>query len=153
MRVYAEAGMRERFQRLPLLRESNLSPFQSEVRIEVQPALRHDAWFESSDGARGRVSWIDRGRKTLLLALLVQLQECRVGQNYLTANLEALREPRSTKLFARDRQRHRAYRADIAGDVFPRDSIAARQSSLQLRCARGTRFILQRQRNPIHLQL
>jgi hypothetical protein len=74
------------------------------------------------------------------------------GASHFSPDLEALREPSAMQSLLGNGKRHGSYGAHITGDVLARDSITARQGSLQPRSAGAPRLILQRQRNAIHLQ-
>jgi hypothetical protein len=93
------------------------------VRPGAQRAARHLRRIEVAHGAGGRVARVGEGRFARVFALAVHPLERRARQVDLAAHLEAAGR------HVAERQRDRANRAHVGGDVFPAHAVAPRRAA------------------------
>ena len=90
MTVDAKPRHTQCFQGRPLFRKSTLALFQREVRVEIQPPLRHDIRLECPDCACGSIPGVRCGSHSLLLAFPVHFQKSLVRKDHFSPHFETL---------------------------------------------------------------
>src|ERR1700733_4598857 len=155
--IHTKPRSLQRIQGLRLERQKRVSVAQQKVPIKIQPPLRHNIRLERPYRSRCSIPWICRWRQPLRHTFLIHLLERSLRQYHLTPHFKTLRQTRRLQLRRRNTQRHRADRPPVARHILANRSISPSQPPLQMRSSilspMGTRPIVQRQRQPIELQL
>src|SRR5712692_584187 len=117
-----KAPSHERFQQLVLCRDGELLAGRLDVEAEdSQAAAARDLGIELPQRSRGGIARVGERGLARLLTLAVQLGEAGLGKVDLAAHLHQPGPP-----LAREPQRHVDHRAQVGGDVFAHQAVAAR---------------------------
>src|SRR5579875_1847907 len=95
------------------------------VGKEVEPAARGNPGIKLPHRSGSGIAGIGELREALLFLFFIHAQEGRGGHDQLTSNLEGCGQAGLLQLPWRDVQGNTADGADIGGDVFALDTVAA----------------------------